>query len=897
MLIGEAQTSDAGSYTVFVSNPAGSVTSEPMKLSVNVPASIQTQPVSVAVAVGELASFRVAAIGTEPLSYQWRKDGIAIPGATSSSVNFAKVEGFQSGSYDVVVANLLSAVTSLPATLKVIVPSFVFIQPNAVAVNVGESASFSVLAGGTEPLHYQWRRDGVAISGANSEVLIVPVVTRFETGSYDVVVSNSAGEAVSRKADLFVNCPVVITQQPAGMLVEPGTPAKLAVKAKGTVPLAYQWRRNGVPIPGATREEYLIDAVTSASASAYDVVITNPAGSVSSSVVEVSMRNAVAIQENPMSGRFKTGAEALFFVEATGAGELHYQWRKNGVPVSGANASKLHVSRVSHRDLGRYDVVVSNAFSSAVSTQAALSVDGMTVRGYSSVISMNVPFAGSSGEPVTAQLYIRTRGTSLEAVGPVMPVSGAVFSLNLRKVTVSGDYVVRFSRTEGANKISAWDSVPFGVNVVSGEERAGVYETLVEAKLDEAPDGATYRGLLQLTVTRSGVVSGRLRYIEAVPVAGQNGAGNGERTYIPVNRTFAGAFVSSDADQMTYVFSSSLGFDDQKGRQALSLELNFRPGSSGLSGEVTDKVSAKPAEWSLVTRKNMRPPVPYSRAPRSSTEPVMRELAGRYTLLSDRMEESVENFGYVQALVGAAGRVLWMARFSGHKASGSSTLCADDFENPSLEVFHSQRVFLVGGASAVSVLGRLCFTRDETGAWRLAAGRNREDRCLERHANDTERQFDGPPSTTLSQGSDRVAWNGVRKVYFRDNESVRWSGVTPGGVPSFFSPGGPEGSMHLVLDDPEADEQGRHARFAWNVSVIGSGVLKTVPAAGSGSPWLNLRLDKFGEMRGEYFFRGGRRLLFGAAVPSASLSQAGRGWIEKGAVPTVQRAEWLLQTK
>lgn len=103
--------------------------------------------------------------------------------------------------------------------------------------------------------------------------------------------------------------------------------------------------------------------------------------------------------------------------------------------------------------------------------------------------------------------------------------------------------------------------------------------------------------------------------------------------------------------------------------------------------------------------------------------------------------------------------------------------------------------------------------------------------------------------------------------------------------------------MLLAVDDPEVDAQGHQAHFRWNVSVTSAGVLRAVPVYGSGSPGLGLRLEKSGELRGEYLVRSGKRLLFGAAGPSVSLSQAGRGWVENGAVPAVQRGEWLLLTK
>jgi hypothetical protein len=82
-------TSDRGAqFTVIVSNAAGSVTSLAATLTVNAGAvapSITTQPANQTVTAGQAASFSVAATGTAPLSFQWKKNSVAISGATSSS--------------------------------------------------------------------------------------------------------------------------------------------------------------------------------------------------------------------------------------------------------------------------------------------------------------------------------------------------------------------------------------------------------------------------------------------------------------------------------------------------------------------------------------------------------------------------------------------------------------------------------------------------------------------------------------------------------------------------------------------------------------------------------------------------------------------------------------------
>src|SRR5206468_5161033 len=80
-----AQTTDAGPYSVVVSNPVSTIASSNATLTVNVPPAISSQPQSQTVNVGSNATFTVTASGTAPLSYQWRFNGSPISTATNST--------------------------------------------------------------------------------------------------------------------------------------------------------------------------------------------------------------------------------------------------------------------------------------------------------------------------------------------------------------------------------------------------------------------------------------------------------------------------------------------------------------------------------------------------------------------------------------------------------------------------------------------------------------------------------------------------------------------------------------------------------------------------------------------------------------------------------------------
>ena len=208
-------TADSGStFSVVITNSAGSATSNNASLTVNAAAvapSVTSQPANQTVTAGQTATFGVSATGTAPMSYQWRKNGTNITGATSSSYSTPATTTTDSGfTFSVVISNSAGSVSSNNATLTVnraaaVAPS-ITTQPISQTVTVGQTATFSVLATGTAPLSYQWRKSGTSISGANASSYTTPATTTADSGStFSVVVSNSAGSATSNSASLTVN--------------------------------------------------------------------------------------------------------------------------------------------------------------------------------------------------------------------------------------------------------------------------------------------------------------------------------------------------------------------------------------------------------------------------------------------------------------------------------------------------------------------------------------------------------------------------------------------------------------------------------------------------------------------------------------------------------------------
>jgi hypothetical protein len=168
---------------------------------------IVTQPSSRTITSGGSVSFNASASGTPAPTYQWKKDGSLLVGATSSTYTISSTATSDAGSYTVVVTNSAGSATSNAAFLTVTTAATaptITTQPSSSSVAAGSAASFSVVAGGTAPLSYQWRKDGVAISGATSSTYSISSTATSDAGSYTVVVTNSAGSATSSTAALTV---------------------------------------------------------------------------------------------------------------------------------------------------------------------------------------------------------------------------------------------------------------------------------------------------------------------------------------------------------------------------------------------------------------------------------------------------------------------------------------------------------------------------------------------------------------------------------------------------------------------------------------------------------------------------------------------------------------------
>jgi hypothetical protein len=155
-------------------------------------------------------------------------------------------------------------------------------QPQNRAVLTGASATFSVTAGGSPPLSYQWLFNGAIITNATNAAITITSAQSTNAGNYAVTVSNAFGSTNSAPATLTINTPPNITTQPASQTALIGATVTFTVSATGTPTPTYQWRRNGISIPAATGPILVINNVQSTNAGTYTVRVSNSVGAVTS---------------------------------------------------------------------------------------------------------------------------------------------------------------------------------------------------------------------------------------------------------------------------------------------------------------------------------------------------------------------------------------------------------------------------------------------------------------------------------------------------------------------------------------------------------------------------------------------------------------------------------------
>jgi len=337
---------------------------------------ISQHPQNVEQMVGSRVSFSVNVLSNTALRYQWQRNGVDIPRATGSSHVISRAQPAAEGTYRCVVTNGFGSVNSDPADLTLRYKPLFTQHPARTLAGTGTPVTLSVQVQATAPLALQWQKDKINIDGATSPDLTIPSAQFLDGGSYRCVATNSYGSTISRTAILTVTSAPVITQEPPAALGVPlrGS-ATISLKAVGSPTLRYQWLKNDVRIPGATRPMLTLTRITAETGGVYRCEVSNAVGGpISSAACTVTPGEAPVLLTQPSPAAVNAGAAFSMNVTATGEPTLSYQWLRDGLPV-GADAPSYDVLSAQWEDQASYRVRVSNAYGSVISRAVSVKVN------------------------------------------------------------------------------------------------------------------------------------------------------------------------------------------------------------------------------------------------------------------------------------------------------------------------------------------------------------------------------------------------------------------------------------------------------------------------------------------------------------------------------------------
>jgi RHS repeat-associated protein len=337
----------------------------------------------------------------------------------------------------------------------------ILVQPQSVVQAQGQNATFSVSMGGTGTFTYQWRSNGVAISGANSSSYTKWVIRTNDQANYSVVVSNGISYLTSSNAFLGVVTPLYLVSGSTNAVALQGTTTNFGVTVGGTY-LSYQWAKNGANlanggrISGATSNILTLSSLVGSDAGNYSVQATNLFGSVSSSASLTVITNPF-ITVPPTSTNIVQSEDFTLSVTAGGNGLSYQWWLTNNLvtnAIPGATASTYNKLVAQTNDAGHYSVVITNlaGYTNANADVTVLVPPWITQQPASALVSEGSPVTFTTTAIGTTNLSYQWFKNGTDAIPGATNTS---LTLNAVGSTDAAGYSVLVTNVVGTN-VSAW---------------------------------------------------------------------------------------------------------------------------------------------------------------------------------------------------------------------------------------------------------------------------------------------------------------------------------------------------------------------------------------------------------------------------------------------------------
>ncbi len=359
---------DAGGYSVVVTNIDGAVTSIVALLVVN-DLTTATALNNTNRCAGSAVTFATTASGAGPFTYQWSKTGTGdILDATNNSHTIPSLVGGDAGEYCVRVTGLCNSVTNC-ATLTVNPLPMVSVS-GSTTICPGGSAVLDAITDAASPT-YLWSPGGQTTASVTN--------SPGSTTLYVVTVTDGVTGCSAQSSGTITVSIATTATGPANQTNCPGTPVTFSTAAAGDGPFTYQWSKTGVgDLLNATNNTYSILSVSSGDAGTYCVRVTGLCNTATNCATLI-VAGVPVITVAPKSITVPIGNGTVFSVTATTVSTtvapLSYQWKTNGIDVTGATSSTFAISNLTLAADGmQVSVAITNCGGGLVSSPATLTV-------------------------------------------------------------------------------------------------------------------------------------------------------------------------------------------------------------------------------------------------------------------------------------------------------------------------------------------------------------------------------------------------------------------------------------------------------------------------------------------------------------------------------------------
>jgi hypothetical protein len=183
-----------------------------------------------------------------------------------------------------------------------------------------------------------------------------------DDGYYEVLVGTPAGVLGSGPCRVFVITRPLLLENPRSQTNFAGSTVILSAAATGPGPLHYEWRHDGLQVPGVDGPQLVLAPLRDSDKGLYNVLVRNSYGAVTGTVASVTVLNGLTIRGLPGHALVRGGMLWDFYAEVDEAATLQKQWLHNGTPIPGANELYYQFQALDPSDGGTYTLVVSNEF-------------------------------------------------------------------------------------------------------------------------------------------------------------------------------------------------------------------------------------------------------------------------------------------------------------------------------------------------------------------------------------------------------------------------------------------------------------------------------------------------------------------------------------------------------